>query len=112
MARKKAFAAFSTPEAEGGKFIDRELYIFVYDTRGNMYAIGNGNAKKMVGKNLIDLRDADGVYLVKGLIQATEKTGKGWFDYRFPNPVTKVIEAKSGYCERVKDKLICSGIYR
>jgi signal transduction histidine kinase len=109
---EKAFAAFSQSEAENGKFVDRELYIFVYDTKGFMHAIGNGNAKKMVGKGLIDFRDAEGVYLVQGLIKATEATGKGWFDYKFPNQVTKAIEAKSGYCERVADKLICSGIYR
>jgi signal transduction histidine kinase len=109
---EKAFAAFSQSEAEKGKFVERELYIFVYDTKGFMHAIGNGNAKKMVGKGLIDFRDADGVYLVQGLIKATEATGKGWFDYKFPNQITKVIEAKSGYCERVGDKLICSGIYR
>ena len=109
---EKAFAAFSKSQAEGGAFLDRDLYVFVYDTKGNMHAIGNGNAKKMVGKSLIDFRDGNGVYLVKGLIGVTAATGKGWFDYTFPNPVTKVVEPKSGYCERVSDKLICSGIYR
>jgi cytochrome c len=109
---EKAFAAFSKSKSESGEFIDRDLYIFVYDTKGFMHAIGNGNAKKMVGKSLIEFRDADGVYLVKGLLGATEKTGKGWFDYKFPNPVSNKVEAKSGYCERVADKIICSGIYK
>jgi cytochrome c len=108
----KAFAAFSKTKAENGQFVDRDLYIFCYDTRGFMHCIGNGNAKNMVGKGLIGFRDADGVYLVKGLIAATAATGKGWFDYKFPNPVTEEVEPKSGYCERVGDKLICSGIYR
>ena len=108
----KAFAAFSKPKAENGQFVDRDLYIFCYDTRGFMHCIGNGNAKNMVGKGLIGFRDADGVYLVKGLIAATAATGKGWFDYKFPNPVTEEVEPKSGYCERVADKLICSGIYK
>lgn len=108
----KAFEAFSKSKAENGEFLDRDLYVFVYDTSGKMHAIGNGNAKKMVGKELIDFRDANGVYLVKGLIAATENaTKKGSFNYHFPNPVTKNVEAKTGYCERVTDKLICSGFY-
>jgi len=109
---QKAFDEFSKSKAENGKFVTKDLYIFVYDTKGKMHAAGNGNAKKMVGKELYDFRDAEGVYFVRGLIKTTEATGKGWFSYKFPNPVTKSVEAKSSYCVRVEDKMICSGIYR
>jgi cytochrome c len=109
---EKAFAEFSKSKSESGSFVSKDLYIFVYDTKGRMHAAGNGNARKMVGRELYDFRDADGVYFVRGLIKVTEQTGKGWLDYKFPNPSTKTVEAKSSYCERVSDKLVCSGIYK
>lgn len=107
--REKAFAEFNNTK---GQFVDRNLYIFVYDLKGTNLAIGNGNAAKMVGKNLIDMRDADDKYIIKSLIDIANTKGKGWFDYKWPNPVTKSIELKSSYVEKVDDILVGCGIYK
>ncbi len=107
--KDKAFAEFSNPK---GQFVDRSLYIFVYDVKGNNMAIGNGNAGKMVGKNLIDMRDADGTYLIKGLIEVAKTKGSGWFDYKWPNPVSKAIELKTSYVEKLDDLVVGCGIYK
>lgn len=107
--RDKAFAGISDPK---GQFVDRNLYIFVYDLKGTSLAIGNGNASKMVGKNLLDMRDTDGKYIIKGLIEIANSKGKGWFDYKWPNPVTSAIEAKSSYVEKYEDIMIGCGIYK
>jgi signal transduction histidine kinase len=53
--KEKAFAEFSNPS---GKFVDRDLYIFIVDFNGLTLAHG-GNAK-LVGKNMLELKDADG----------------------------------------------------
>ena len=63
--RDKGFAEISDPK---GQFVDRNLYIFVYDLKGTSLAICNGNASKMVGKNLMDMRDTDGKHINKNLI--------------------------------------------
>lgn len=107
--KEKAFAEFNNPK---GQFVDRNLYIFVYDLQGTNLAIGNGNVAKMAGKNLIDMRDTDGKYIIKGLIEVVNTKGKGWFDYKWPNPVTKAIEAKSSYVEKAGDMLVGAGIYK
>lgn len=107
--KEKAFTAFNDPK---GQFVDRDLYIFVYDMQGNNMAIGNGNAAKMVGKSLIDMRDADGKYIIKSFIETVNAKGKGWVDYKWPNPVTKGIEAKSSYVEKVDDVIVGSGVYK
>jgi len=107
--KEKAFAEFNNSK---GQFVDRNLYIFVYDLNGVSLAIGNGNASKMVGKNLIDMRDAEGTYIIKGLIQTAKAKNQGWFDYKWPNPVTKGIEEKSSYVEKVDDYLVGAGIYK
>ncbi|MFZ8420382.1 cache domain-containing protein, partial [Staphylococcus aureus] len=59
--KEKAMAEFSDPK---GKFVEGDLYLFVYDLKGVNLAVGNGNANKMVGKNLLNLPDPDGKLFV------------------------------------------------
>lgn len=107
--KEKAFTEFNNPK---GPFVDRDLYIFVYSMDGTNLAIGNGNASKMVGKNLIEMRDADGRYIIKGFVELLNAKGKGWYDYKWPNPVTKAVEQKSSYVEKVDDMIVGAGIYK
>lgn len=104
--KEKAFAEINNPK---GKFIDRDLYIMVYDMNGINKA--HGANPKLIGKNLLEITDADGKFIIKGLIEAANK-GKGWVDYKWPNPTTKAIESKSTYVEKVEDILIGVGIYK
>lgn len=106
---EKAYAEFSNPK---GQFAEGDLYIFVYDLNGVNLAIGNGNSARMVGKNLMDMRDAEGNYLIKGLVNVAKTKGQGWFDYKWPNPVSKAVEQKSSYVERLNDTLVGCGIYK
>jgi len=50
-----AFAEINNPK---GQFTDRDLYVFVYDINGK--CVAHGQNLKMVGKELIDMKDADG----------------------------------------------------
>lgn len=103
----KAFAAFTDPE--NTNFHDRDLYIYVYDFNG--VALAHGNNPKMVGKSLI-IKDNDGKLMITEMIAIAKSKGSGWVDFKWPNPVTKAVEAKSGYIERVDDFLIGSGVYQ
>lgn len=108
--KEKAFAEFNN---SSGQFVMKDLYIFVYATNGEGTNLAHGANPKMVGKNLLELKDADGVFIVKEFIKtANSKTGKGWVDYKWPNPVTKALEAKSSYVEKVGDVVIGCGIYK
>jgi hypothetical protein len=62
--QEKAFAEFSNPK---GQFVDRDIYIFVFDKKGNTLAHG-GNSK-LIGKNLYDLKDVDGLYSTRALLE-------------------------------------------
>src|SRR3954470_19643396 len=53
--KDKAFADFNN---KTGAFTDRDLYVVVYDLKGNV--LSHGANDKMIGKNVIDLRDNDG----------------------------------------------------
>lgn len=105
--KEKAFAEFNNP---GGQFKDRDMYIFVVDFNGKTLAHG-ANAK-LVDKNMLELKDADGKLFIKEFIDVAKGKGNGWVDYKWPNPVTKAIEAKSSYVEKVDDMLVACGIYK
>lgn len=106
--KDKAFAEFGN--LSNTQFHDRDLYIFVYDLDGNNVA--HGNNPKMVGKNLLEMKDHDGKYIIKGFIEVAKSKGKGWVDYKWPNPVTKAVEQKSGYIEKADNLIVGSGIYK
>jgi signal transduction histidine kinase len=105
--KEKAFAEFNNPK---GQFIDRDLYIFVFDLNGKTLA--HGTNPKLLDKNLVDLKDADGKLFIKEFIDVANAKGKGWVDYKWPNPLTKAIEPKSTYIEKVGDVLVGCGIYK
>ena len=105
--KDKALAEISNPK---GKFIDRDLYIFVYDMNGK--CVGHGFNQKMIGKDLAAMKDPDGKLYVKERIEIIKTKGKGWQDYKFTNPLTKQIEQKRAYVERHGDLIFGSGIYK
>ncbi|HEY3308609.1 MAG TPA: cache domain-containing protein [Desulfuromonadaceae bacterium] len=102
----KALAEFNNPK---GSFVAKDMYIFALDMNGVFLA--HGGNPKMAGKNQMKLQDADGKYLVKGLI-IKAKSGGGWYDYKWANPLTKKIQDKSTYVMKVDDYLIGCGIYK
>ncbi|HEX7982004.1 MAG TPA: cache domain-containing protein [Duganella sp.] len=103
----KAYAAFND---QAGQFKDRDLYVFVIDFNGKVQAHG-ANAK-LLGKDLTNLKDADDKFFMKEMIDTAKTKGKGWIDYKWPNPVSKAIESKSTYFEKVDDTLVGCGDYK
>jgi len=105
--KDKGYAEIST---KGGKFSDRDLYLVVYGLDGMVHA--HGANEKMIGKNLIELKDVDGKAFVKERVELAQSKGTFWQDYKFTNPVTKKIEPKQMYCEKLDDVAVCGGIYK
>jgi cytochrome c len=95
---------------KSGQFIDRDLYLVVYGLDGTVHA--HGANEKMIGKNLIDLKDVDGKAFVKERVELAKSKGTFWQDYKFTNPVTKKIEPKAMYCEKLDESVVCGGIYK
>ena len=101
---------YSAITGQDPQFKDRDLYLVVYRMDGTPLAHG-ANAK-MVGRNLIELKDIDGKEFVRERIELAKKNATFWQDYKFTNPVTRKVEPKTAYCERVEDTVICGGIYK
>lgn len=108
--KDKAFAEFNK---SGGQFATKDLYIFVYNTNGDGIMRAHGANAKLIGKQLWDMTDVDGKLFVRAFVDAANSpAGNGWVDYKWPNPVSKAIEAKRSYVEKSGDVLVGCGIYK
>ncbi len=105
--KEKAFADFN--DASNKDFHDRDLYLFVYDMNG--MSLSHGANPKMIGKNLIDLK-VEGKPIIKEMITVLKTKNDGWIDYQWPNPVTKALETKSSYFEKIDDYFVGAGAYK
>ena len=104
--REKAIAEFNK---NPGPFVDRDLYVTVYTPTADALAHIN---PKMVGKNMMELRDGNGKYHIKERMEMAKKGEKGWQDFTFFNPVTKNIEPKRMYWEKHDGLIFAAGAYK
>lgn len=102
--------AYEEITAKDAKWIDRDLYPVVYDLDGKVLA--HGQNAKMVGKDLLELKDADGKAFVKERVDLARGKGKFWQDYKFTDPVSKKVLPKQMYCERLEETVVCAGVYK
>jgi cytochrome c len=103
----KAYAEISN---KSGQFVDRDLYVVVYGLDGKVLA--HGANSKLIGKDMLDAQDVDGKPYVKERIEMAKAQPTFWQDYKFANPVSKKVEPKQMYCERVCETAVCAGIYK
>ena len=98
----KAMNAFT----HGRDFIRGELYLYVYDTKGFEYA--NGQDERFVWKDLSDLRDSFGTYIIQEILKKAREGG-GWVTYQWRN-ATKNSYVQA-FSKDGKDYVIGSGYY-
>ena len=72
----------------------------------------HGANEKMIGKNLIELKDVDGKPFIKERMELAQAKPSFWQEYKFTNPVSKKVEPKQMYCERADDVVVCGGVYK
>jgi signal transduction histidine kinase len=92
------------------EFHDRDLYLAVHRIDGT--CVAHGTNEKMVGKQFIDIKDIDGKEYIRERVEFAKTKASFWTDYKFVNPVSKKIEPKTAYCERLDDTVVCGGIYK
>ncbi|MBX3602936.1 MAG: cache domain-containing protein [Rubrivivax sp.] len=105
---EKAYAEINNKQ---GQFTDRDLYLVVYGLDGKCLA--HGANERQIGRDLLDLTDVDGKYFVKERVALARAQPAGfWQDYKFTNPVSKKIEPKTMYCEKLNETAVCGGVYK
>lgn len=105
---EKAFTDFSNTS---GAWVKGELYIFCHTLEG--VNVAHGGNPGLVGKNVVGFKDPDGVPVNVLIFEKVKAEGKGWVEYKWPNPTTKKVEPKAIYSEKVNNKFACgSGYYK
>jgi cytochrome c len=106
---EKAYKEFN--EHPDNTFKDRDLYVFAYDFEGKCLAQGANS--KMVGLNVLDMKDANGKPLAREQIELAKTKKTFWYGpYKFSNPLTKKVDTKKAYCEETGNQAyLCVGVY-
>jgi len=105
--KDKAFPEFNDPK---GKFVKKDLYIYVLNMDG--VVISHGTNKALIGKKMIDIQDPDGKRFIKEIVDEAKTKEDGWIDYKYTNPVSKKIEQKTVYFKRVGPDIVACGAYK
>ncbi len=102
--------AYPAIDDHSGQFVDRDLYVVVYGLDGKVLAHGADQAR--IGTNQMDAKDPDGKAFVKERVELAAKEPSFWQQYKFMNPVSKKVEPKQMYCERLDATVVCAGVYQ
>jgi diguanylate cyclase (GGDEF)-like protein len=86
-------------------------YFFVIDQSGNL--ISEGKNYNLIGKNVLQIQDSDGKYLIKEIIKSALSKDPNWVSYKWKNPASNQIELKYTYAKKVPNSnwIIGSGFY-
>ena len=95
---------------EFGRFNKGEMYVFAYSDRGIGLAMPAN--PKLVGKNLLDIPDAEGKLFRRDILRVANTDGSGWVDYAHKNPKTGKIDLKTTYVMKYGDMILGCGIYK
>lgn len=96
--------------AKDPEYVQGSLYLVMRDDKGVVLA--NPVNPAMIGKDLLDVPDVDGKLFRREILEVAKTKGKGWVDYKFKNPTTGKVEAKTTYIHKVGDVTLEAGIYK
>jgi cytochrome c len=105
--KDKLLEAVNDPK---GEFRKGELYVFVYDMTATILA--HPVNPKLIGKNTFDVADVDGKYYRREIVELAKTKKSGWVDYKYKNPETNKVEAKTSYILSAGDVILVAGIYK
>lgn len=96
-------------DKEGG-FVDRDLYVFVFDRQG-VYRVMGADIKR-VGTSLWDAPGLDAQALLDDAWERVERGG-GWVEYNILNLASGDVRSKASYVLKIDDNLLIGcGAYR
>ncbi|MES2758231.1 MAG: cache domain-containing protein [Pseudomonadota bacterium] len=96
--------------AKDADYVQGALYLTMRDSKGVILA--NPVNAAMIGKDLVDVPDADGKLFRREILELAKTKGKGWVDYKFKNPSSGKVEDKTTYIYKVGDVTLEAGIYK
>ena len=96
---RRGRAAFPALRDRQGRFVFREVYIFVLDANG--VELVNPLFPSLEGRNLIALQDAEGKEVIRDELLLALRNGSGWTAALWPDPRSGKPSRKISYVSRV-----------
>jgi len=91
-------------------FIDRDMYIFIFDRAG--FYVVHGSMPEKDGSDLRAIAGLDAQKLVDDAWDVCDREQGGWVNYTITNPVTHDVQAKTSYVVPLdNDRLLGCGCY-
>jgi len=104
---EQAVRDFHDPQ---GGFIDRDMYIFIFNRAG--FYIVHGSMPEKDGSDLRAAPGLDAEKLVADAWDVCDREQGGWVNYVIINPVTREVQAKTSYVVPLdSDRLLGCGCY-
>ena len=94
---EKAFSLFHDRTAP---YMAKDAYVFVIDQKG--VELVNPAFPNLEGRNLLDLKDTRGKFLVREMLKMVQTKGSGWVDYMWPKPGESISTVKSTYVSKAR----------
>jgi cytochrome c len=91
-----------------GGYIDRDLFVIVYDPNGTIMS----GVPALIGKDARTLTDVTGKEFGKEIINAANTKDGLWVEYHMTNPATKKIESKTSYVRKIDNYVVFVGAYK
>ena len=96
---RRGRAAFPALRDRQGRFVFREVYVFVLDANG--VELVNPLFPALEGRNLIALQDAEGKEVIRDELLLALRNGSGWTAALWPDPRSGKPSRKISYVSRV-----------
>jgi len=107
---ESAFAQLRNPT---GPYIAKDAYVFVLDMNG--VALVHPAFPNLEGTNLHTVRDMQGRYLVREMLELLRTEDSGWVTYMWPKPGESVPTQKSTYVRKARmgnqTLIVACGVY-
>ena len=100
--KAKGLEAASAGITAGGSWVKGTTYVFVADTK-TVTILAHAVNGKLIGKSLIDAKDATGKPFVREQLAIVQGGGSGAVTMRWMNPATKQIGDAEALVARVPD---------
>ena len=98
--QREGHAAFVTLRDSKSRFYFHDTYIFVITSTG--IELVNLAFPALEGRNLWDIQDVNGKYIVRELVDLAQKKGAGWVTYYWPRPNAPQLPVKkASYVKKV-----------
>lgn len=101
---------FVAINGENLAFLQDDLYVFVVDMSTSRY-VAHGYSRRLVGTDFRRTKTPQGKPVGEPMLAAALKNNTGEYDYFWENPLSRKVERKHTYFQRIGDYLVSVGYY-